>query len=469
MSVEFEYRSFGETRLGRRFGAKMNQRLWGTERARRFAADSEARSNLAYRALVLFSLIYWIRPEDFIPGLDAVPIGKISGGLVLLALIFVVPPQQRFKLSLELKVLLLLLAQMILCIPFAAWRSGAYDAVVNRFSKGVIVAILIYMVVVSVKELRKLLAIQAGTVAVITVASVLAHRTEWGRLMGIQRGILENPNDLAINIAINFPLCVAFLFAAKRAPRRLFWAIGLVFMLWGVVATYSRSGLLAMTVTVAICIWEFGIRGKRTIVLVSAVLAGMMGLGVIIATPHYLVRIESMVRGNIEGSGDRGSLAAREELMKQSVIIMFKHPVFGIGPGNFPSYTQTWRVVHNTYTELGAETGLPGLFLFVLLLGLSLRKIKRVRKLPGYQSSEDIRLWTSALWAAMAAYISGAMFASTEYNLFPYFMVGYICAVYRIASVSQGAKDSQEGDAGGGSKKKFGDAAKRERELAWTR
>lgn len=448
----------------------MNQRLSRTERVRRFAADREARSTLAYRALVLFSLIYWIRPEDFIPGLDVIPIGKIAGGLALFALIFVVPPQQRHKLTLELKVLLLLLGQMLLCIPFASWSGGAFDAVVNKFSKGVIVAILIYMVVTSVKELRRLLAIQAGTVAVITVASVIIHRTEWGRLMGIQKGILENPNDLAINIAINFPLCVAFLFAAKSVPRKMFWVIGLLFMSWGVVATYSRSGLLAMMVTVAICIWEFGIRGKRTMVLVSAVATAVIGLGVIIATPHYLTRIESMVRGNIEGSGDRGSLAAREELLKESVILMFKHPVFGVGPGNFPSYTQTWRVVHNTYTELGAEAGLLGLFLFTLLLGLSLRKIKRVRKLPGYQSSQDIPLWTSALWAAMAAYIAGAMFASTEYNLFPYFMVGYICALYQIAVVPQDARDgARRGEARNGSKNKLGDATKRDREPAWTR
>ena len=96
-----------------------------------------------------------------------------------------------------------------------------------------------------------------------------------------------------------------------------------------------------------------------------------------------------------------------------------------------------------------------------------MRKIKRVRKLPGYQASEDIRLWTSALWAALAAYISGAMFASTEYNLFPYFMVGYICAVYQIASVAKVAKDPVEDKSG--KKNKFATAAKRERPLAWTR
>lgn len=431
--------------------------------------DRPRKSTLAYRALVAFSLINFVRPEDFIPGLSVIPVAKITGGIALLALIFALPSARRRRLPVELKVLLLLLAQMILCIPFAAWRGGAYDVVINKFSKGVIVAILIYMVATSVSEVRKLLAIQAGATALVTIASVLVHHTDYGRLMGIQKGVLENPNDLAINIAINFPLCVAFFFAAKKTQSKLFWAVSLAFMSWGVIATYSRSGLLAMVVTVVICIWEFGIRGKRTGLLVGAAFAGIVALIVVAATPNYLIRIESMVRGNIEGSGDRGSLEAREELLKDSLSIMARHPVFGVGPGNFASYTQTWRVAHNTYTELGAETGLPGLFLFLLMLGLTFRKIRRTRKLPGYQTSGDIRLWTSALWAAMGAYAAGAMFDSTEYNLFPYFMVGYVCAVYQIASDTQGDINSPQDEPQSGDNRKLGDRARGERELVWTR
>jgi O-antigen ligase len=444
----------------------MNQRPWGGRI--RNIAPARARSSLAYSALVLFSVIYFARPEDFIPGLDAIPIGKIAGGITLFALIFLVPSSRRHKLTIELKVLLLLLLQMIICIPFAAWRFGAYDAVINKFSKGVVVAILVYMIANSVKEVRRLLAIQAGTVAVVTVISVFVHHTEYGRLMGIQKGILENPNELAINIAINFPLCVAFLFATKKSVAKLFWAVSLIFMAWGVIATYSRSGLIAIVVTAAICVWEFGIRGKRKFVLVTAAFVGVVALAVIAATPNYVTRIKSMVLGNIEGSGDRGSLEAREELLKDSLVLMAKHPLLGIGPGNFASYTGTWRVAHNTYTELGAETGLPGLFLFLLLLVLSLRKIRRVRKLPGYVSSEDIRLWTSGLWAAMAAYTTAAMFASTEYDMFPYFMVGYICAVYQIASVLPGTDEIRPEEQTGG-KKTLGDRRKRDGELAWTR
>ncbi|HEY6768491.1 MAG TPA: O-antigen ligase family protein [Candidatus Sulfotelmatobacter sp.] len=401
------------------------------------ALDAARKSTLAYRALVLFSLIYFIRPEDYIPGLNYVPIAKIAGGVALLALVFGVPASQRQKLPIELKVLIVLLAHMLLCVVFSSWRGGSFDAVVNKFSKGVIVAILVYLAATKLTEIRRLLWIQAATIAIATVISILVHHTEDGRLMGYQKGILENPNDLAINIAINFPLCLAFLLAAKGAGKKVSWGLGLAFMLLGVVATYSRSGLLALIVTVVICLWEFGVKGKRTILLMTAVLGVVIAIGVVVVTPRYLVRIESIVRGNIAGAEDRGSLVAREQLLKESLLLSITHPLFGVGPGDFASYTHEWRVAHNTYTEMGAETGLPGLVLFVTLMGLSLRKIRRIRVLPGYKSSSDIRLWASGLWAGMAAYCSGAMFASTEYNLFPYFMVGYICALYQIAGQAQ--------------------------------
>jgi hypothetical protein len=91
-------------------------------------------------------------------------------------------------------------------------------------------------------------------------------------------------------------------------------------------------------------------------------------------------------------------------------------------------------VAHNTYTELSAEAGLPALFLFLVFLTLAFRNLRRMRKSPGYNANPQIRLFTSALWASLAAYLVGAAFADTEYSLFPYFMVAYTSALYRIGA-----------------------------------
>jgi O-antigen ligase len=438
------------------------------------ALPRKQKATMAYHALVFFSWYYFLRPEDFIPGLDTIPIAKIAGGIALAALIFAVKPKDRGKLPAECKVLLLLLVHLILTIPFAYWRGGSYDVVVNKFSKGPIVALLIGMTVTQVFQLRKLLFIQSGTIALITVASLIVHHTMDGRLMGIQKGILENPNDLAINIAINLPLCLAFMFAARGGIRKTLWAFGVLCMLYAVVATYSRSGMIATVITSIICLWEFGVKGRRVTLLMSAGILGIISLGVILVTPKYLTRMQTLfvdvpVERNTLESRAEGSVEARTELLKESLWLMVRHPIFGVGPGNFPVVTQEWRVAHNTYTEFGAEGGLPALFLFVLLLIMSLRKIRAVQKLPGYARNKDIRLWTSALWAAMAAYLAGAAFASTEYNLFPYFMVGYICVLHEIAARPDRPSDERDTSIKDRSRKEPAYAAKGERELAWSR
>jgi len=320
---------------------------------------------------------------------------------------------------------------MMLTIPFALWRGGAFDTVFTRFLKGVVAALLIGMVVVSVKELRKLLWIQVSAVALVTFFSIMLNHRRDGRLEGIQKGILENPNDLATNIAISFPLGVAFMLHA-RGLKKAVWLLALVFMAVGVVLTYSRSGLLALIISVIVCIWEYGIKGKRLYVVAIATVALLVGLGIVISNEHYRARVESIVLGNIEGSGDKGSLDARKALLKKSVVIALQHPFFGVGPGGFVLVDKGWVVAHNTYTELAAEAGIPALVLFLMAIGAAFKNISRVKKSRQYQEDPELKLLTQALWAGLLAYLMGACFASTEYNLFPYFMVAYTCAMVQI-------------------------------------
>jgi O-antigen ligase len=230
-----------------------------------------------------------------------------------------------------------------------------------------------------------------------------------------------------------------------------------------------------MAITCVMCLWEFGLKGKRFMLLGATAIAGVLAVGFLAASPRYLSRIASLVvrpaaadiNGSMEAHGE-GSLQARSELLKESISLMLHHPIFGVGPGNFPVVTETWRVAHNTYTELGAEAGIPGLLLFLILLGSSMRRLRSIRKFPSYKNNPEVRLWASGLWAAVTGYAAGAMFASTEYNLFPYFIVGYICALYQIAAKGEPASGAgtQPGDGG---RQEIGYVGDKERELAWTR
>lgn len=403
--------------------------------ARARSVATRGRRPFVYGALVTFSALYYFRPEDFIPGLNYVPMARIAGVIGAVALAVGMMSGGNAKIPHVVKILWLLLLQMALCVPFALWPGGAFSRVFEGFAKAVIVAMLIGMTVVTTWELRKLLWIQVSAVAMVTVASILLRHFKDGRLEGIQKSILENPNDLAISIAISFPLGLAFMLHA-RGFRRVVWGIALVFMALGVVLTYSRSGLMALILSLAICVWEYGIKGKRRSIVVMTAVALMIGLGAALSTAHYRARVESIFLGNIEGSGDKGSLEARKVLLKKSLMVAAAHPLLGVGPGCFLLVDQGWVVAHNSYTELAAEAGFPSLILFLWAVGASLKNIAQVRKSTNYRDDPEFRLFTQALWAGIVAYLMGACFASTEYNLYPYFMMAYTCAMVRISHQS---------------------------------
>ena len=205
--------------------------------------------------------------------------------------------------------------------------------------------------------------------------------------------------------------------------------------MYAVMATYSRAGFLALAVAILLCLWDFGIRGRRLYLLVIAVVCSVGAIA--IAPGNYVKRLETLVGKFQEGDYDRGSAEARRLLLIKSLQVTATHPVFGVGPGNFRSYTGLWRVTHNTYTELSSECGIPVLLLFLMLVWRAFLNLRYVRKIPRSKETEQLHFYASALHASFAAYIIGAFFSSSGYELFPYYMVMYTTLLYRLASRQQ--------------------------------
>jgi O-antigen ligase len=398
------------------------------------AAQADKRSTFAFRALLLFSLLYYARPEDAIPFLRYVPVSKIVGLICVIGLIAGLSKRRKMKFPLPLTFLLLLFVQMCFTIPFAFWRGKAFQTVFLDFSKGIVVAVLVSVLVESLPQLRKLIFVQAAAVSFMTLASLAVHHTNGGRLEGASGGIFENPNDLALNIVMNLPFCFAFLLRA-RGGRKALWLGAVIAMLAAVLLTYSRSGFLALVLAGLVCLWEFGVKGRRFHLVLAALLACVFMVA--IAPKNYSIRLESIYAGHIKGAKDKGSADARKELLETSLRIMAQHPILGIGPGCFPAFTEAWHVAHNTYTEMGAECGIPALILFILALGAGLKNLFVAQRSALYKADAEFRIFTGGLMASMAAYMLGAVFADTAFNLFPYFLIAYTCALRHIAEIAE--------------------------------
>lgn len=388
------------------------------------------RGTFAFRTLLVFSIVYFARPEDIIPGLGYIPVAKISGGLALLGIIFGVGSRFSInKLPAEMRLVAALFIWECLAVPFAWYHSGAMSTVINLCSKTVLTVVLIGLVVDRIDRLRKLLFVHAASVAVMTFVSVLLYRG--GRMGGVLGGVFDNPNDLAVNIAMSWPICLMFLLRTRNPFKKLLWALAMVIMVRGLMLTYSRTGFLALGMATLFCVTEFGLREKRYH-LIALAAAGIL-VAALVAPAGYGTRMGSIFGKPLDVGDSQGD---RENLLKLSLMVTARHPLLGIGPGNFQGYTQTWRVSHNTYTQLTSECGIPALVIFILFLAAAFRNLKNVRKSTLYAENPEVRLFTAALGASLAGYVVGAFFASTAYELFPYFLVGYTTALYKIASLS---------------------------------
>ena len=77
--------------------------------------------SFAYWGLLLFTVVYFVRPSDWVPGLATIPLAKIVGALTVAGLIHCVfqKPSPVSHLPLEMIYVFLLFGQFCLAIPFA--------------------------------------------------------------------------------------------------------------------------------------------------------------------------------------------------------------------------------------------------------------------------------------------------------------------------------------------------------------
>lgn len=389
------------------------------------------RLRAAYVGVLLFSIVYFGRPEDWIPGAAKFPFAKITGALAIIAFILSAGARSR-RLPKEMWLLVALFAQLLIAIPFSTWRGGSFEVVVFVFSKIVLITLVLVQCITTLKRLHSLILIHSLAVCAVSLASLFApdNRANMGRLTGAVGGIFGNPNDLAASITLVFPFVLVFLVLAKNPLMKVLWISTIPLLGYTLVKTYSRGGFLSMIVVIVSCLYFLTKKQNRTIVTFAT---SMLLVGAIaVATTRYQDRIASIVNPTLD---ETGSYLARNDLLLRSIEVAVTHPVFGIGPGQFPQYSNAhWHAAHNSYTEFAAEAGLPAGILFVWMLAHSFIKLLRFRRQKN--TSRETKLFAGALAASMTGFFLTLFFSSVEYLFFPYFLVAYISGLVLVGSAN---------------------------------
>ena len=152
-----------------------------------------------------------------------------------------------------------------------------------------------------------------------------------------------------------------------------------------------------------------------------------------VGSSSYFQRMETITDVQADNSG---SAQQRWALLIRSLELSVKHPLFGVGPGQFEELSGVWHQTHNSFTQLSAEAGVPALLLFFILLKRTFRNLSQAREVHPAAPSF---YFSRALYCAMTGYIVGAFFLSTAFWLTPYLLFAYGAAAVSLANDSDSA------------------------------
>lgn len=389
----------------------------------------------AFFWLSAFYVVYCTRPEDWIPGLSYLPLAKITGVFALFGLLSTIGRTKRgFRdLPRESNYLLALVGVLFLSAALSPiWKYGAFNNTLD-FAKVWIVWVLTFMLVTDFGRLRRIIYIQSASVAVISAVSIVMGRNQ-PRLEGVLGGIYSNPNDLALAIVITLPLVLAFLLTTKRNIFRLCWTGAILIMGLALFKTASRAGFISLVISGAVCLWYFGVKGRRLYLIVASGV-GLVVLLVVAGGP--LLSRTAAISGNVTNKEEAkayGSYEERKYLIDKAIEGIARYPILGVGVRNFETYSGVWKNVHMTYLQIAVEGGIPSLILFLLFFARAfgnLRKLRRRRDLDVPKI-----LFVGALQSSMIAFLVGGLFAPVAYQFFPYFSAAYTSALLAMVQES---------------------------------
>jgi O-antigen ligase len=360
-----------------------------------------------------------------------IPLAKITGILAIIGLLSSLGKTKRgFKdLPREATYLLSMMGLLFIgAFLSTVWRGGAVMHTIE-FSKAYVAWVLTFMLITTITRLRRIVYVQAASVCVITaVAIIKGHSVP--RLDSVLAGIYGNPNDLAFAIVLSIPFAFMFLITAKGAIKKMLWIVGMLSMATALFLTASRAGFITLVISGTICLWHFGVKGKRPGLIVAALLTVAL-LGAVAG--GRLKERFSAISGDIHSSVDQhayGSYEERQYLIHRSLEGILHYPILGIGVHNFPTYSLKWKEVHVSYLQIGVEGGIPVLILYLMFFARGFRNLKALRRRKDLD--KQTVLLVGALHSSLVGFVVGACFAPEAYQFFPYFAVAYTSVLFAI-------------------------------------
>ncbi len=387
---------------------------------------------LTYAFLFIFTAVLYFRPYEYLP----LPM-TLAFWIAILTLAVYVPTQFALDGNLtarprELTLLLLLALAALLSIPLALNSSEALDTFSSPFLKAVLIFIVIINVVRNERRLKGLLWLALAISCTLSIGALNDYRqgnfsVEGYRVAGNIGGMFSNPNEMALHLVTMVPIAVGLLLSARGLLRKCVYGVCAALMVAGIAVTFSRGAFLGLIGMTGVLLWKLG-RRNRIGITVLMVVGTVLFLA--LAPGGYSGRVLSIFNSKLDAND---SSIMRQQVLWRSLYTALRHPLLGIGMGNFHIVSIRELVSHNAYTQVAAELGVAALVCYTLFIITPLRRLRQIERAT-YPVRRGSRFYYMAigLQASLVAYMVSSFFASVAYTWYVYYLVAFAIALRRI-------------------------------------
>jgi O-antigen ligase len=186
---------------------------------------------------------------------------------------------------------------------------------------------------------------------------------------------------------------------------------------------------------IAVVLWKLKRRHRFLVFAAAVVLAG----GLIMFAPGGLASRFSYVFDRDQP----GSVSARKDDLKRSLLVTARNPLVGIGIGNYMLRSNRGLATHNSYTQVSAEIGVAALVLYVLFIVTPLKRLRTLehRLLISDPKSRFYYL-SVGMQASLVGYMVSSFFASVAFLWYIYYLVAISVCLTRIYEIEKGISPS---------------------------
>lgn len=239
-------------------------------------------------------------------------------------------------------------------------------------------------------------------------------------------GPIGEKNRYAQVMLMLVPLAFSRFWTERRYSLRAVALVSAMLIAMGGALTFSRSGAVAFVMMLAVALALKFVSRKQVVALACG------GLLLLLAVPQYRTRLATVptAMGIFGTSATQeepdGAIRGRATEMLAAARMAIDHPVLGVGPDLSGEYTREYgqvgglralegpRQTHCMFLEIPAETGVPGMLLFLTMLGATILSLLRARTLVA-DTDHDLEQTASAFLLAITGYLVMGIFLHMSY------------------------------------------------------